>query len=167
MGYEQFRIDEPSMPGAWPRRSARISLDAEVSLRRPGRTTYKVKVQDASPHGCRVEFVERPALAERAWIKFEGLDGGAAAHGRLELVLGEALSGSGQETQIDALLEAAAPGDGRPVLGEWLPHGGETVALQTETMTSGWEGGGGHAFPVGHLAMAELMIVHPDIQLPA
>jgi hypothetical protein len=74
MGYEQFRIDEPSMPGAWPRRSARISLDAEVSLRRPGRTTYKVKVQDASPHGCRVEFVERPALAERAWIKFEGLE---------------------------------------------------------------------------------------------
>ena len=31
-------------------------------------------MRDASPHGCRVEFVERPALAERAWIKFEGLD---------------------------------------------------------------------------------------------
>ena len=52
----------------------RVSLDAEVALRRPGRATYKVKVQDASPHGCRVEFVERPALAERAWVKFEGLE---------------------------------------------------------------------------------------------
>ena len=74
MGYQQYNFDEPSMPGAWPRRAARVTLDAEVTLRRPGRTTYRVKVKDASPHGCRVEFVERPAPSERAWIKFEGLE---------------------------------------------------------------------------------------------
>ncbi|MGH6707165.1 MAG: PilZ domain-containing protein [Sphingomicrobium sp.] len=52
----------------------RVSLDAEVSLRRPGKSNYRVRVYDASPHGCRVEFVERPTLAERAWIKFDGLE---------------------------------------------------------------------------------------------
>ena len=74
MGYEQLKIDEPAMPGAWPRKSARVSLDAQVSLRRTGRMPYKVTVRDASPHGCKVEFVERPTLDERAWIKFEGLE---------------------------------------------------------------------------------------------
>lgn len=74
MGYQLFNFDEPSMPGAWPRKSARVALDAEVTLRRPGRMNYRVKIKDASPHGCRIEFVERPALAERAWVKFEGLE---------------------------------------------------------------------------------------------
>jgi hypothetical protein len=31
-------------------------------------------VFDASPLGCRLEFVERPQLEERVWIKFDRLD---------------------------------------------------------------------------------------------
>jgi hypothetical protein len=57
-----------------PRRADRIALDAEVTLRRSGQHQYRVRVYDASPLGCRIEFVERPALEERVWIKFDGLD---------------------------------------------------------------------------------------------
>ncbi len=56
-------------------REPRIVLDAEVSLRRSGQHGYRVKVHDASPNGCRIEFVERPSLDERVWVKFEKLDG--------------------------------------------------------------------------------------------
>jgi hypothetical protein len=74
MGYEQFDSSQPTMPGSWPRKCSRVSLDAEVSLRRPGKSTYRVRVYDASPHGCKIEFVERPMPADRAWIKFDGLE---------------------------------------------------------------------------------------------
>lgn len=55
------------------RRSERVSLNALVSLRRSGQLNYRVRVFDASLHGCRVEFVERPQLEEQLWVKFEGL----------------------------------------------------------------------------------------------
>ena len=55
-------------------REARTVLDAEVSLRRSGQHGYRVTVHDVSPHGCRIEFVERPSLDERVWVKFEGMD---------------------------------------------------------------------------------------------
>jgi hypothetical protein len=32
-----------------------------------------VRVYDASPSGCRIEFVERPAVGERVWVKFDSL----------------------------------------------------------------------------------------------
>ena len=51
-----------------------MSLDAEVTLRRPGQTSFRVRVFDASCHGCKVEFVDRPKLDDRAWVKFEGLE---------------------------------------------------------------------------------------------
>jgi len=56
------------------RRSDRVSLDAVVSVRRSGHGKYRVRVFDASPHGCRVEFVERPALDELIWVTFDGLE---------------------------------------------------------------------------------------------
>ena len=74
MGFGPFNSSQSIMPGSWPRKSSRVSLDAEVTLRRPGKSTFRVRVFDASPHGCKVEFVERPMLDERAWIKFEGLE---------------------------------------------------------------------------------------------
>jgi len=74
MGHPQANDSQPIMPGQWPRKSRRVRLDAEVSLRRSGKLTYKVRIHDASPHGCKVEFVDRPVLAERAWIKFDGLE---------------------------------------------------------------------------------------------
>ncbi|HEV8407622.1 MAG TPA: PilZ domain-containing protein [Sphingomicrobium sp.] len=55
------------------RRSERIALNASVSLRRSGQLNYRVRIFDASLHGCRVEFVERPKLDELLWVKFEGL----------------------------------------------------------------------------------------------
>lgn len=55
------------------RRSERVALNASVSLRRSGQLNYRVRVFDASLHGCRVEFVERPQLDEQLWVKFDGL----------------------------------------------------------------------------------------------
>ena len=57
-----------------PRKSARISLQAEVQLRRTGTHSYVVDIHDVSPEGCRVEFVERPLLDETVWVKFVGMD---------------------------------------------------------------------------------------------
>ena len=57
-----------------PRKSPRVALDAEVLVRRSSGRNYRVRVFDLSPHGCKVEFVERPSLDERTWIKIDGLD---------------------------------------------------------------------------------------------
>ena len=56
------------------RRSARIDVTAEVALRRSGQLNYRVRVFDASPLGCKLEFVERPDLDERVWVKFDRLE---------------------------------------------------------------------------------------------
>ena len=60
--------------GFTERRSDRVAVNAEVALRRSGQLNYRVRVFDASPHGCRLEFVERPQLDERVWIKFDRLE---------------------------------------------------------------------------------------------
>jgi hypothetical protein len=62
-----------------PRRTARIELCADLSLRRVGRQTYRATVFDISPEGCKVEFVERPRLDELVWVKFESLEAVEAA----------------------------------------------------------------------------------------
>lgn len=58
----------------WPRRSERIELVADVSLRRVGRSTFCVAVTDASADGCKVQLVERPSEGERVVVKFDGLE---------------------------------------------------------------------------------------------
>ena len=67
-------VETPSKQTSLPPRESRTALDAEVALRRTGQHHYKVRVYDASPHGCRIEFVERPSLKERVWVRFEGLE---------------------------------------------------------------------------------------------
>ena len=57
-----------------PRRSERLDLLAEVTLRRPGKQNFRVPAFDVSPEGCKVEFVDRPEVAEQLWIKFDGLE---------------------------------------------------------------------------------------------
>jgi hypothetical protein len=52
----------------------RLPLTAEVRLRRSGGQGFRVRVFDASPSGCKIEFVERPALGDRVWVKFGGLE---------------------------------------------------------------------------------------------
>jgi hypothetical protein len=49
-------------------------LSAEVGLRRAGLNAFRVRVFDLSCEGCKIEFVERPAVGERIWVKFDGLD---------------------------------------------------------------------------------------------
>jgi hypothetical protein len=55
------------------RRHERVEVEAEVALRRSGKLNFRVRVYDISPEGCRAEFVERPELGERVWIKFDGM----------------------------------------------------------------------------------------------
>src|SRR3569833_3633058 len=55
------------------RRSERVTLDAVVMLRRAGQLNCRVRVFDASLHGCRVEFGDRPELDEQLWVKFDEL----------------------------------------------------------------------------------------------
>lgn len=57
----------------WPRKSVRVDLSAEVALRRSGHGSFRVKIIDISPLGCKAEFVDRPNLDELVWIKFDGL----------------------------------------------------------------------------------------------
>ncbi len=71
-------VFEPEAAGAdtdeqRQRQSDRVPLLAKVSMRRLGKVKYRVPVFDASPHGCRVEFVERPRDGELVSIQFEGL----------------------------------------------------------------------------------------------
>lgn len=63
----------PSSRPQLPRKGVRVGLSAEVTLRRTGRSSYRVKILDVSLHGCKAEFVERPKLDELVWIKFDHL----------------------------------------------------------------------------------------------
>jgi hypothetical protein len=65
-------MTEPPAP-LEPRRSARIVLEAEITMRRAGFPNFTVQIDDISLQGCRIDFVDRPVLHERVWIKFDGL----------------------------------------------------------------------------------------------
>ena len=58
----------------WPRRSERVSLSAEVLLRRPGQSPYHIRVTDLSPEGCKVDLIQRPSEGEHMLLKCEGLE---------------------------------------------------------------------------------------------
>lgn len=55
-------------------RGNRTSVSAEVSLRRLGQNNYRVRVNDLSPEGCRVELVELPRIGEHMLVKLDGLE---------------------------------------------------------------------------------------------
>lgn len=69
-----FDPETPDHKKQTPRKNERISLAGDVSLRRLGQNSYRVKVSDLSPEGCKVELVERPRIGEHLLIKFEGLE---------------------------------------------------------------------------------------------
>lgn len=56
------------------RKGVRIRLYAEVAVRRAGFPNYRVAIRDMSPEGYKFEFVDRPNVNERVWIKIEGLE---------------------------------------------------------------------------------------------
>jgi len=58
-----------------PRGAHRLDFAAEVGIRRTGAHSYRVRVFDASPRGCKIEFVERPSIGEHIWVKFDSLEG--------------------------------------------------------------------------------------------
>ncbi|MFL6752183.1 MAG: PilZ domain-containing protein [Sphingomicrobium sp.] len=51
-----------------------MGVTVEVGIRRSGLHPFRVRLFDASSEGCKIEFVETPALGERVWIKFDGLE---------------------------------------------------------------------------------------------
>ena len=63
-----------SLEYGMPRKGPRVGLAAEVTLRRPGKSNYRVRVFDLSADGCKLEFIERPNLDEALWVKFEGME---------------------------------------------------------------------------------------------
>ena len=65
---------KPETKTQWPRRSERVGVTAEVTMRRHGGPNFRVNVFDASPDGCKIDFVDRPLLDERLTIRFEGLE---------------------------------------------------------------------------------------------
>jgi hypothetical protein len=64
---------DTNCPGE-PRKSDRVPLAAKVGIRRSGSHGYRVRVFDASPEGCKIEFVERPTTGQRVWARFDGLE---------------------------------------------------------------------------------------------
>ena len=71
-------VVEAEPPVQQPRTTKRIAVDAKVLQRRQGQPNYRVRLFDVSPNGCKAEFVERPRVGDRVWIKFEGLESIAA-----------------------------------------------------------------------------------------
>ena len=65
---------EPEERSPWPRRGTRVRVAAAVSLRRSGKIAYHVTVLDVSSFGCKVEFVDRPAMDEHVWMRFPGIE---------------------------------------------------------------------------------------------
>lgn len=57
-----------------PRTASRLDFTAEAGIRRAGVRPYRVRVFDASAEGCKIEFVERPSVGERIWVKFDGIE---------------------------------------------------------------------------------------------
>jgi len=57
-----------------PRGAGRRKFDAEVRVRRSGMHGLRVRLFDASPEGCKIEFIDRPEIGERIWIKFDNVE---------------------------------------------------------------------------------------------
>jgi len=69
-----FEPEKEAPKKYWPRQNERISIAADISLRRLGQNSYRVKVSDLSPKGCKVDLVERPRIQEHVLVKFDGLE---------------------------------------------------------------------------------------------
>lgn len=47
---------------------------AEAVLRRSGGVSFRVRLFELSRNGCKIELIERPAVGERVWLKFETIE---------------------------------------------------------------------------------------------
>jgi hypothetical protein len=46
----------------------------EAGVLRSGGRSVRLRIFDLSAEGCKIEFVERPSVGERIWVKFDGLE---------------------------------------------------------------------------------------------
>jgi hypothetical protein len=69
-----FDPQPTAVPQKHPRKSQRVSIDAEVTMRRLGKINYRVRLFDASPEGCKVELVEKPRIGEHLLVKMPALE---------------------------------------------------------------------------------------------
>ena len=69
-----FGAEDPEEKAYLSRKGPRIALGGQVSLRRLGQSNYRVRVNDLSLEGCKVDLVERPRVGEHVLIKFDGLE---------------------------------------------------------------------------------------------
>lgn len=74
MRSDGFDTGNPLPRDHFPRKAGRVSLEAEVTFKKVGGLSYLVQVLDASPHGCKIEFVEKPRLSDQMIITFDGLE---------------------------------------------------------------------------------------------
>ena len=70
----RFDPDRAPEKSHQPRVSERAEVEAEVSLRRSGGHSYRVRLFDLTGAGCKIEFVERPKGGELVWVKFDGIE---------------------------------------------------------------------------------------------
>jgi hypothetical protein len=73
-GLSFVQESDEQKPAQQPRRSERVSVDGQVTMRRSGKLPFRVHIYDLTPNGCRAEFVERPEFGEQLWIKFDQLE---------------------------------------------------------------------------------------------
>jgi hypothetical protein len=69
-----FVEDRATRRQRWPRKAERIEVRGALSLRRSGRLSFRVCTFDVTRFGCMCEFVERPKIYERVWVKFDRLE---------------------------------------------------------------------------------------------
>jgi hypothetical protein len=74
MRHSRIDVQVPVERTPWPRKSLRTNVRAAVEVRQPGNPKYRVLVHDLSPHGCKLDLVERPTLDQLILIKFIGLE---------------------------------------------------------------------------------------------
>ena len=67
-------IDNLSSPAPITRRSIRVALEAEVSIRRAAEKPRTAQLRDLSSHGCSVELASKVNLDEIVWVKFPGIE---------------------------------------------------------------------------------------------
>ena len=68
-------VEPQSFSDLRPRLRDRTTFSLDVGVRRSGGRSFRVRLFDLSPNGCRIEFVERPSVGEHVWVKFDTLQG--------------------------------------------------------------------------------------------
>lgn len=74
-GFAGLRFSDVRDPESkWPRRTKRTPIRGTVRLKRSGRRRHDLRIFDLSTEGCRVEFLDRPAIDEIVWVKLDGIE---------------------------------------------------------------------------------------------